>query len=91
MSWFTNFFSREFPIEGAIKIYDYLLIVEENFEILLAGAIMLELKGTFQIKDSEGILGCLKNLANNVSLEQCLETASKFSLEIQKNLFTLTH
>jgi TBC domain-containing protein kinase-like protein len=45
-----------------LKIYDYLLISDESFEIVFACLIMLDLKSTFEIKDSEGMLGCLKNL-----------------------------
>lgn len=45
-----------------MKIYDYILISDESFEIILASQIMLELKSTFEIKDSEGMLNCLKNL-----------------------------
>lgn len=62
MSWFSTFYSREFSIESVLKIYDYLLISDESFEIVFACLIMLDLKSTFEIKDSEGMLGCLKNL-----------------------------
>lgn len=68
VSWFTNFYSREFPIESVLKIFDCMMLAEECFEILFAGAIMLELKETFQIKDNDGIMGCLRNLANNVNV-----------------------
>ena len=66
ISWFSNFFSREFPIEYCIKIYDHLMFTE-YFEIFFAAAIMLELRETFEIKESDGIMGCLKNIANNIN------------------------
>lgn len=62
VSWFTNFFAVDFDISEVIKIWDYLLLAEEHFEIFFAVAIMSELKETLLLKDSDGILSCIKNL-----------------------------
>ena len=47
----------------------------EYFEIFFAAAIMLELRETFEIKESDGIMGCLKNIANNINFQKCIEYA----------------
>jgi hypothetical protein len=62
VSWFTNFFSMDFEVGTVIKIWDYLLLSDEYFEVFLALAIMQELRETLLLKDSNGIMGCMKNL-----------------------------
>ncbi|CAD8180656.1 unnamed protein product [Paramecium pentaurelia] len=91
VSWFSTFYAREFNLENVMKIYDYFLISDESFEILLACQIMLELKSTFEIKDSEGMLSCLKNLQNNIQLDNCLQNSLRFSTQLHKTFFILTH
>ncbi|CAD8083220.1 unnamed protein product [Paramecium sonneborni] len=89
--WFSTFYAREFEMENVMKIYDYILISDESFEIILASQIMLELKSTFEIKDSEGMLNCLKNLQNNIQLDVCLQNSLKLSTQLHKTFFILTH
>lgn len=62
VSWFTNFFAMDFEVNQVIRIWDYLFLSEENFEVFFAVAIMCELRETLLLKDSSGILSCIKNL-----------------------------
>ncbi|CAD8085690.1 unnamed protein product [Paramecium sonneborni] len=91
IQWFSIFYAREFSLENVLKIYDYILISDESFEILLASQIMLELKSTFEIKDNQGMLDCLKNIQSNIQLDICLQNSLKLSNQLHKTFFILTH
>lgn len=62
VSWFTNFFAMDFEVNSVIRIWDYLLLQEDNFEVFFAVAIMWDLRETLLLKDSSGIMSCIKNL-----------------------------
>ena len=62
VSWFTNFFSMDFEIIQVIKIWDCLLLSDDLFEVFFAASIMCELRETLLLKDSNGIMSCIKNL-----------------------------
>ena len=62
VSWFTNFFSMDFEIPVVFKIWDMLFLSDDLFEVYFAASLMCELRETLLLKDSNGIMSCIKNL-----------------------------
>jgi hypothetical protein len=89
VSWFTNFFAMDFDVGSVIRIWDYLFLSEENFEIFFAVALMCELRETLLLKDSSGTMGCIKNLQSILSIDLCLKYAQHMQSKLPKNLPTL--
>ena len=62
VSWFTNFFSMDFERPVVFKIWDMLFLSDDLFEVYFAASLMCELRETLLLKDSNGIMSCIKNL-----------------------------
>ena len=62
ISWFTNFFAMDFELPLVVRIWDCLLMSDDLFEVFFAAALMCELRETLLLKDSNGIMSCIKNL-----------------------------
>lgn len=90
ISWFLNVFAMVFDYQTVLRIWDF-AICDANFAVCFAVSLMIELKDYLITKDSNELMGSIRNLEGVVNSKRCWRYAQYLLRTLPETFLTLSY